>query len=164
MRLNALGYGRGDPDRRLVLVYNPNGPNLPPDEASLHAEYREALGERFGLTFDQLITLTNMPIKRFRHQLERDDAYARYMNLLVENFNPQTLPHLMCRNMISIDHRGRLFDCDFNQAIGCLPPPPQQTIWDIDNFDSLKNRKISTASHCFGCTAGAGSSCGGRLT
>jgi len=164
LRLNALGYGRGHPDRRLVLVYNPTGPSLPPDQASLTAEYETALGERFGLTFDHLITLTNMPIKRFRHQLERDGQYAPYMDLLMENFNSETVPYLMCRNMVSIDHQGRLFDCDFNQAIGCPTPSPEQTIWDIDDFDSLKNREIATASHCFGCTAGAGSSCGGRLT
>ncbi|MDG2049724.1 MAG: arsenosugar biosynthesis radical SAM protein ArsS [Myxococcota bacterium] len=164
LRLNELGYGQGNPERRLVLVYNPNGPSLPPDQTALKEEYQAALGERFGLTFDHLISLTNMPLKRFRHELERDGQYSDYMDLLMENFNPQTLPHLMCRSLISVDYRGRIFDCDFNQAIDCPPPRPLRTIWEIEEFDTFENREISTGSHCFGCTAGAGSSCGGTLT
>lgn len=162
-RLNSLGYGSGDPERELVLVYNPIGDTLPPPQLDLETDYRRVLAERFNLTFDRLITLTNMPIKRFRHELERDGQYADYMRRLVDHFNPQTLPHLMCLDLISVDYQGQIFDCDFNQALGCPPQSPPLTIWDVDHFEAFEGQDIATNTHCFGCTAGSGSSCGGAL-
>ena len=166
-RLNALGYGpnteRGAKERRLDLVYNPVGASLPPSQPSLEAEYREALEREFGIVFDGLLTITNMPIKRFAHTLLRDGQHTEYMNLLVANFNPETVPELMCRHLISVAHDGRIYDCDFNQALLIDPPNGPRTIFDIENFAALDGDLIATGPHCFGCTAGAGSSCGGAL-
>ena len=162
-RLNALGYGRGDPDHVLTLVYNPGGPDLPPTQAELEARYRDELAEHFGITFDRLITITNMPIKRFAHDLRRSGREREYMDLLVRSFNPGTLSDLMCRSQLSVDHRGRLFDCDFNLALGLDPPGPTRTIWDVERLSDVVGDRIATSTHCFGCTAGAGSSCGGAL-
>jgi radical SAM/Cys-rich protein len=162
--LNQHGYGQGDPKRRLDLVYNPAGPFLPPAESELEAEYRERLDADFGIVFDGLLTLTNMPIKRFAHSLIRDNRLDDYMSLLVAHFNPRTLPALMCRHLLSVDHAGRLYDCDFNQALGLDPPSGPLSIWDVDDLSALEGRPVATAAHCFGCTAGAGSSCGGTLT
>jgi len=161
-RLNELGYGGGA--LRLDLVYNPVGAALPPSQETLEADYREALTREFGIVFDQLLTITNMPIKRFAHALAREGRDLEYMDLLVANFNPDTVPGLMCRHQLSIDHRGRIYDCDFNQALELDPPGPPRTIFDIESLDAFDGRAIATASHCFGCTAGAGSSCGGALS
>jgi radical SAM/Cys-rich protein len=161
--LVALGYGRGDPARVLHLVYNPVGPFLPPDQATLEAEYRERLGLDFGICFDRLLTLTNMPIKRFAHTLVREGRLAEYMSLLVTHFNPATLPGLMCRELISVDHRGHLFDCDFNQALELPVHGPARDIWAVDDLTEFAGRQVRTAPHCFGCTAGAGSSCSGAV-
>lgn len=163
-RLNALGYGSGDPARTLALVYNPIGATLPPAQNELERAYREALAAQFDVRFDRLLSLTNMPIKRFAHDLERSGQYDAYMDLLVQAFNPGTLPGLMCRSLISVDHSGRIFDCDFNQALELRPPGQPRTIWSIDRLGELDDTAISTAAHCFGCAAGAGSSCGGALT
>lgn len=160
--LNALGYGHGS--LALDLVYNPVGPSLPPPQASLEADYREALEREFGIVFDALLTITNMPIKRFAHALARDGRDREYMDLLIANFNAETVPGLMCRHQLSVDHRGRLYDCDFNQALGLEIPGPTRTIFDLETLHDLDERAIATASHCFGCTAGAGSSCGGALS
>lgn len=162
-RLNALGYGRGG-DLRLDLVYNPVGAFLPPSQAALEAEYRDRLRDQFDIVFDHLLTLTNMPIKRFAHELERDGEYEAYMGLLVNHFNPENLPGLMCRSLISVAHDGTLYDCDFNQALELAPPGPRRTIYDLDDLDLLEDTPITTADHCFGCTAGSGSSCGGALS
>ena len=162
-RLNALGYGRGDPARVLDLVYNPLGAQLPPGQAELEAEYRVRLAEDFGVRFDHLLTLTNMPIKRFANSLARSGELQAYMALLVAHFNPATLPSLMCRNMLSVDYRGRLFDCDFNQALDLPVHGPARDIWATDQLADLARQRIRTAPHCFGCTAGTGSSCGGAL-
>jgi radical SAM/Cys-rich protein len=162
-RLNELGYARDHTAGRLELVYNPVGAFLPPEQATLELEYRERLREDFGIEFDGLLTITNMPIKRFAHQLEREDRLAEYMSLLVNHFNPDTLPALMCRSLLSVDHRGRLYDCDFNLALGLDPPWGPASLWDVDDLDAVSGAPISTAAHCFGCTAGAGSSCGGAL-
>ena len=125
-----------------------------------------ALARNFGIHFDRLITITNMPIARFAHQLDSAGDFAAYMSLLVNHFNPATVDHLMCRSLVSVGWDGHLYDCDFNQMLeipladnGCHPI----TIWDLDNLDRLAGSAISTASHCFGCTAGAGSSCSGAL-
>ncbi|MCB9378084.1 MAG: arsenosugar biosynthesis radical SAM protein ArsS [Holophagales bacterium] len=162
-RLNALGYGRGDPRLRLDLVYNPVGAFLPPDQRALEAEYRARLAADFGIVFDRLLTLTNMPIKRFAHALQRDGQYEAYMDLLVQRFDAANLDGVMCRSLVSVGHDGTLYDCDFHQAAGLRPPGPRRTIYDIDALGALAGAPIATADHCFGCTAGAGSSCGGAL-
>jgi len=161
--LNALGYGRGDAERTLNLVYNPVGAFLPPAQAELEAEYRERLDADFGIRFDRLLTVTNMPIKRFAHSLEREGKMEEYMSLQVSHFNPATLPGLMCRELLSVDHRGRFFDCDFNQALDLPVRGPAQDIWAIDDLRQFAGQPVHTEPHCFGCTAGAGSSCGGAL-
>ena len=162
--LNALGYGKGQDEHILNLVYNPGGAFLPPNQSDLEGEFRASLGQEHGIIFDRLLTLTNMPIKRFAHSLTRDGEYDEYMSLLVNHFNPDTLPDLMCRSLVSVDHRGRLFDCDFNQACDMPVPGAAQDIWQIDDLGQLEGNSISVASHCFGCTAGSGSSCGGALS
>jgi radical SAM/Cys-rich protein len=161
-RLNDAGYGR-EPGRVLNLVYNPNGPHLPPPQCSLEAEYRRELEARYGLVFNRLYTITNMPIKRWRHELERDGRLEAYMTLLANAFNASTLDGLMCRHQVSIDPQGRMYDCDFNQALGMTAPGFEgRRLWDVPAAE-LASRRIATADHCYGCTAGAGSSCGGAL-
>jgi len=161
-RLNRLGYGGRD-GLELDLVYNPLGPSLPPAQGELEASYRRELDLLFGLRFDRLVTLTNMPIKRFAHALERDGRYAEYLSLLVNHFNPETVPGLMCRHLVSVGWDGALYDCDFNQMLE-LPLAGKPTrIWEVDDLSQLHGQSVATASHCFGCTAGSGSSCGGAL-
>jgi radical SAM/Cys-rich protein len=161
--LNRLGYGLPGSPLVLHLVYNPVGASLPPPEAELEARYRSELREGFGLEFHRLLTITNMPIRRFARSLVREGQLASYLGLLVNHFNPATLPGLMCRNLVSVDHEGRLYDCDFNQALG-LPMPGAPTLWEGADLDAFEGRAIATGRHCFGCTAGHGSSCGGALT
>jgi radical SAM/Cys-rich protein len=166
-RLNALGYGRPGSGLALDLVYNPVGPMLPPPQATLEARYRDELAQAFGVTFDRLLTLTNMPIKRFAEALARDGAAAAYQSLLVAHFNPATVDGLMCRTLVSVGWDGRLYDCDFNQMLelplaGSAPGAPR-TVWDVERLDAIAGLPVATAGHCFGCTAGAGSSCSGAL-
>jgi len=165
-QLNALGYGRGG-GLRLDLVYNPVGAFLPPAGAALESRYRDELGRAFGITFDRLLTITNMPIKRFAEMLARDGATDAYQSLLVNHFNPDTVGGLMCRSLVSVGWDGRLYDCDFNQMLELPLADGQrgapQTVWDVERLDAVAGMPIATASHCFGCTAGAGSSCGGAL-
>ena len=161
--LNRLGYARPGSPLRLDLVYNPQGHGLPPSQIELEARYRAELRELFGIEFHRLLTLTNMPIRRFARELERTGRYGDYLSLLVNHFNPTTIPELMCRHLLSVDHAGRLYDCDFNQALDLRLLGPEQTIWEVDDLRALEGRPIATAEHCFGCTAGAGSSCGGAL-
>ena len=160
--MNALGYGC-DPNLPLSLVYNPVGPFLPSDQSRLEADYRLELKKRFDITFTQLLTITNMPIGRFWRDLCRQNRHEKYLNLLKESFNPQTVEGLMCRHQISVDWDGRLYDCDFNLALGL--PMGQGAPNHIRDFDPqlLAGRKIVSGMHCFGCTAGHGSSCGGSL-
>jgi radical SAM/Cys-rich protein len=163
-RLNARGYGRPGTGLRLDLVYNPVGAFLPPAQAELEARYREELGHAFGIVFDRLFTITNMPIKRFAEMLARDGAAEAYAGLLVNHFNPATVDGLMCRTLLSIGWDGHLYDCDFNQMLELpLPGRGPRTVWDVDDLGTLNGLPIATAEHCFGCTAGAGSSCGGAL-
>ncbi|MHB8880282.1 MAG: arsenosugar biosynthesis radical SAM (seleno)protein ArsS [Thermodesulfovibrionales bacterium] len=150
--LNRLGYGDGKAGRRLNLVYNPSGPFLPPEQKRLEDDYRRELAARQGITFDRLFVFANMPVGRFRDQLERAGALKQYCDLLEQAFNPSTLPGLMCRHLISVGWDGTLFDCDFNQGLGLS----LQHIRDFDR-DRLAGREILTGSHCYGCTAGQGS-------
>lgn len=161
-RLNAVGYGRR-PELPLNLVYNPTGPSLPPPEASLAADYRRELDERFGIVFTNLWTITNMPIARWRRDLERRGVLDDYMRLLIDSYNPATVDGLMCRHQIHVDSQGRLYDCDFNYALGMRTPEREDAfLWDV-SADELAGRRIAVDDHCYGCTAGAGSSCGGAL-
>lgn len=161
-RLNQVGYGV-DPRLRLNLVYNPVGAHLPPPQARLADDYRRELRERFGLVFNELWTITNMPITRWRDELARQGKLQAYLQLLVDAFNPATVDGLMCRSQVHVDCQGMLFDCDFNYAIG-LPTPgrERERLWDV-TLEELAARRIATGDHCYGCTAGAGSSCGGAI-
>ena len=160
---NAEGYGR-DEDLVLDLVYNPVGPTLPPDQESLERDYKVRLREDFWIQFNSLLTLTNLPVKRFRHFLKRTGQLESYQQLLLENFNPHTIAPLMCRHLVSVDWRGYVYDCDFNQMLDLpMAATGRRLLWEIDGGD-LEGKSIALGSHCFGCTAGAGSSCGGALT
>jgi radical SAM/Cys-rich protein len=159
--LNRLGYGI-DPALPLNLVYNPLGASLPPSQAALEADYKRHLQEDFGIHFNRLFTITNMPIKRFADFLTRTGQQESYLQLLFDRFNPATLDHLMCRSLVSVAWDGQLYDCDFNQMLE-MPLTNRVTIWDVESFDAVAFKPISTGRHCFGCTAGAGSSCGGAL-
>ena len=160
--LNELGYG-SDPELALDLVYNPGGAFLPPPQQTLEQTYKTRLFEDFGIVFNNLYALTNLPISRFRHYLERRGELSDYMDLLSNSFNPATIDGLMCRHIISVDWHGRIYDCDFNQMLdisaGWRKP---SYLWDL-HFNDIVNQKIALDSHCFGCTAGAGSSCTGTL-
>ncbi|HIG16660.1 MAG TPA: DUF3641 domain-containing protein [Candidatus Handelsmanbacteria bacterium] len=135
---------------------------LPPAQAALEADYKTQLAKQFGIVFDSLITITNMPIARFRHDLSRAGQLDDYHALLVASFNPATLEGLMCRSLISVSWEGQLHDCDFNQMLDIpLGAAAPQTIWELPDLDSLSGRSVRTEAHCFGCTAGAGSSCSG---
>jgi radical SAM/Cys-rich protein len=160
--LNALGYGRAS-GLPLDLVYNPIGPFLPPAQEKLEAKYKEELSRLFDIEFNALLTITNMPIRRFAHALERSGQHEAYMGLLVNHFNPSTVGELMCRSLISVGWDGRLFDCDFNQMLELPLGAGERTVWDIDRLDAVAGARITVASHCLGCTAGAGSSCSGAL-
>ena len=160
-RLNAVGYGMKESGLVLNLVYNPVGAFLPPAQDSIEKDFKRELWNRYGISFNHLYTITNMPIKRFLDYLRRSGNEEKYMRKLVEAFNPATVEGLMCRSLVSVDWTGRLFDCDFNQMLDlAVAPELPQT---IANFDPEKfaRRPIMTGAHCFGCTAGAGSSCGG---
>ena len=161
--LNALGYGKEGPGLVLNLVYNPLGPKLPPPQADLEADYKAELAKRFGICFNRLYTIANMPINRFLDDLHRSGQYEAYMEKLITGFNPASVDGLMCRNLISVNWDGRLSDCDFNQMLDL--PVEGDVPQNIREFDHalLARRRIVTGLHCYGCTAGAGSSCGGTL-
>ncbi|MGH7899950.1 MAG: arsenosugar biosynthesis radical SAM (seleno)protein ArsS [Candidatus Binatia bacterium] len=160
--LNGIGYGRAGSDLVLNLVYNPLGPFLPPAQEKLEVDYKRELGRAFGIEFNRLFTITNMPIKRFAADLERSGKQQEYMGLLVNHFNPSTVEGLMCRSLVSVGWEGTLYDCDFNQMLEIPVPRARRTIFDVDDIGELAGAPIATDSHCFGCTAGAGSSCGGE--
>ena len=162
-RLNAVGYGVDGSGLVLNLVYNPVGPYLPAAQAGLEADYKRELKDRFGLAFNGLYTMTNMPINRFRLHLEKSGQYEAYMEKLLAAFNPAAAEGVMCRSLVSVGHDGRLYDCDFNQmlemrAAGANGKP--LSIFEFD-YDQVVRRSIRFGEHCLGCTAGAGSSCGG---
>jgi len=160
--LNSLGYGN-DPELPLHLVYNPVGPFLPPAQEELEADFKRELAAHFGIVFNKLYTITNLPIGRFASYLRHNDKLEQYMQLLINNFNQATIDGLMCRNTISVGWRGEVYDCDFNQQLNMQWENGKRLfLWDVDP-DQIDNREIMTGEHCFGCTAGAGSSCGGAI-
>ena len=159
-RLNAAGYGQGDPRRRLTLISNPVGAYLPPAQPAMEREWKAGLQRNHGVTFDRLITLNNMPISRFLDWLIESGNLQAYMDKLTASFNPATVAGLMCRNTLSIAWDGTLHDCDFNQMLEIpvtLPGGRRPHVRDLDPA-GLEARRIETGRHCFGCTAGAGSS------
>lgn len=164
-KLNALGYGR-DPKLPMHFVYNPNGAALPPDQKELEADYKREMKQHFDIDFNDLFCITNMPIARFASYLKNNGQLEEYNQLLRESFNPTTVEGLMCRNTINTSWTGEVFDCDFNQMLkmGLKNNTTQEPlmVWDIDTL-SYDNIPIQTANHCFGCTAGHGSSCSGSL-
>ena len=164
-KLNALGYGT-DPKLSLHFVYNPAGASLPPNQKELEADYKREMQKHFGIVFNDLYCITNMPIARFKSYLKRNNQLDAYMQLLIESFNPATVDGLMCRNTINTSWTGQVFDCDFNQMLHLNLKNPSTNeplmVWDIDP-ETYHQLPIHTANHCYGCTAGSGSSCGGSL-
>lgn len=160
--LNERGFGVDDSGLILNLVYNPVGAFLPPAQEDLEKTYKKELLEKHGISFTHLFALTNMPIHRFKAQLKRTSGYDEYMERLMAAFNPDAARGIMCRSLISVSHDGFLYDCDFNQMLDMkIDAGRAATVFDWDTA-ALKSRRIRFASHCFGCTAGAGSSCGGK--
>jgi radical SAM/Cys-rich protein len=170
-KLNALGYGQPGTGLILNLVYNPQGPSLPPNQSSLQADYKRELFAHFGIVFNELFALTNMPIKRFGSMLISKKTFAPYMQLLHDNFLAENLEHVMCRSTVSVDWQGYLYDCDFNQQLELAIPTEinaeattinRPHLRDLLSND-LHGKPIRVADHCYGCTAGQGSSCAGAL-
>ena len=162
-RLNAEGYGIENSGLLLNLVYNPVGPYLPPAQKNLEADFKLELDTKYGLKFNQLYTITNMPINRFKLHLEHSGQYEAYMERLTASFNPAAAEEVMCRSLISVDYDGRVYDCDFNQMLALQANGKRGlglSIFDFD-FNETLERQIRFADHCLGCTAGSGSSCGG---
>jgi len=168
--LNRAGYGNGN--LKLSLVYNPNGAFLPPPQEALQNDYKRELGDKYDIAFDELLTLTNMPISRFGAQLLAKGQFHSYMALLKDNFSADNLRGLMCRSTVSVDWQGRLYDCDFNQMLGLPVNPHGEEELIVGNRSHLRDLlcadvagdSIVTGDHCYGCTAGQGSSCGGALS
>lgn len=162
-KLNQLGYGTAGSDLIINLVYNPQGPSLPPDQQQLQQDYKRELFDHFGVEFNELYCLANMPIKRFGSTLISKGTFDQYMQLLQDNYQEENLPGVMCRTLVSVDWRGNLYDCDFNQQLD-LPVINKNNrhLSDLLNHD-INDEPIRVSGHCFGCTAGQGSSCGGAL-
>ena len=164
-KLNELGYGDKDSSLTLNLVYNPQGASLSPDQIKLENDYKQFLAENFAITFNQLFTITNVPVKRFGSILISRNEFTPYMNLLQNAYQPENLDGLMCRYQLSIDWQGYIYDCDFNQMLD-LPLEDNGQKLHISNVnpDTLYDKEIIVAGHCYACTAGKGSSCGGTLS
>lgn len=163
-QLNALGYGREGSGLVLNLVYNPLGPSLPPAQDRLESDYKRMLGERYGVVFNHLYVITNMPIQRFGSTLISRGQFDDYMQLLRDAYRHENLDSVMCKDLISVDWQGYVHDCDFNQMLGLPLGPGEQRVHLSELLDGdLNGREIRVAGHCFGCTAGQGSSCGGAL-
>jgi radical SAM/Cys-rich protein len=162
---NDFGYGQPGSGLTLHLVYNPVGPHLPPPQEKLERDYKRELGERFGIEFNRLYCLTNMPITRYKMHLKLRGEYECYMELLETSFNPATLEEVMCRTLISVGWEGAIYDCDFNQMLDLPVRNAEGKALNISSLsvDELLNRTITVGNHCYGCAAGAGSSCGGVL-
>jgi radical SAM/Cys-rich protein len=164
-QLNDLGYGRADSSLQLNLVYNPVGAYLPPPQQSLENDYKRQLKECFGIQFNSLFTITNMPIQRFGSYLQSKNEFANYLELLKEAYQEQNLETVMCRDLVSIDWQGFVYDCDFNQMLAMNINHGEKSLHIADlNENSLIDKRIAIGEHCYGCTAGQGSSCGGALT
>ncbi|MCU7932159.1 MAG: arsenosugar biosynthesis radical SAM protein ArsS [Candidatus Thiodiazotropha sp. (ex Codakia rugifera)] len=165
IKLNQLGYGMPESGLVLNLVYNPLGPSLPPPQGPLESEYRKQLLDRYGIHFNQLLTITNMPIQRFGSYLQSKGEFDNYLQLLRDAYQPCNLQSVMCRHLLSVDWRGFVYDCDFNQMLKIHLrtddkfQPRLKDLFDVD----LEGLSIQVAEHCYGCTAGQGSSCGGAL-
>jgi radical SAM/Cys-rich protein len=162
-RLNAVGYGQGDPERTLTLMHNPSGAFLPSGQASMEREWKDILLRDHGIRFDRLIALNNMPIARYLEWLQESGNLQPYMERLVGAFNPGTIDGLMCRDTVSVGWDGRLYDCDFNQMLALAPEVEHPHVRDFARGEWV-GRRIVTERHCFGCTAGAGSSCAGATS
>jgi radical SAM/Cys-rich protein len=164
-RFNEVGYGQPESGLILNLVYNPVGPHLPPPQEKLEQDYKQILGEQFGIVFDHLFCLSNMPITRYATHLKLRGEYDRYVELLETNFNAATLDQVMCRNLISVGWDGKIYDCDFNQMLDLPVRDGAGKALNISalSVDQVVNRSITIGDHCYACTAGAGSSCGGAL-
>ena len=162
---NQFGYGQSESGLILNLVYNPVGPHLPPPQETLEQDYKQILGEQFGIVFNHLFCLSNMPITRYATHLKLRGEYDRYVELLETNFNPATLDQVMCRNLISIGWDGFVYDCDFNQMLNLPVRGSDGKALEISSLsiEQLSNRPITMGDHCYACTAGSGSSCGGSL-
>jgi radical SAM/Cys-rich protein len=163
--LNEKGYGEVGSPLSLDLVYNPIGPYLPGNQRDLESDYRKELKNKFDIVFTNLYTITNMPINRFAAQLKKLGSFEEYMEKLQSAFNPKAAESVMCKSMMSVGHDGKVFDCDFNQMLGLSVQKDKKDLVLYDtNFEDFKNRQIIVGNHCFGCTAGSGSSCGGATT
>lgn len=164
-KLNQFGYGKPGTGLHLNLVYNPIGPYLPPPQVTLEDDYKKRLGQEFGISFNQLFTITNMPIKRFGSTLISKGQFHQYMDLLKDAYQQENLESVMCRSLVSVDWQGYVYDCDFNQMLNLpmnIGARPKTHIRDIVKVD-LDGKPILVLDHCYGCTAGQGSSCGGAL-
>jgi len=163
-KLNDLGYGHQDGRLVLNLVFNPQGSNLPPPQKQLEIDYRKELMDKHRISFNNLYTITNMPIKRFAYQLKSKDQFNQYQNLLTQSHNPSNLATVMCRSLISVDWQGILYDCDFNQQLSMNMNGRLYHLKDLISYKkNLEGLPIQVGEHCYGCTAGNGSSCGGAL-
>ena len=160
--LNEVGYGQENSDLKLHLVYNPAGAFLPPSQKQLQKDYERILFDDYNIVFNELYSITNIPISRYLHYLVNSGNYTEYMTKLVNAFNPSNVEGLMCRNTLSVGWDGYLYDCDFNQMLEMKIDCPGQHLSELNNYD-IHNRNILVNQHCYGCTAGAGSSCGGEI-
>jgi radical SAM/Cys-rich protein len=162
-----VAYGQPGSRLELDLVYNPGGAFLPPAQGPIEATYKQELATAFGIVFHRLLTITNMPIARFAQALAREGKHEAYMSLLANHFNPATTSGVMCRSLVSVGWDGKLYDCDFNQMLelplGASGPTGAPTIWSVTDLRAVRGARVHTAAHCFGCTAGAGSSCSGAV-
>ena len=162
--LNKLGYGINETGLQLNLVYNPINPTLPPPQEKLEIDYKNILYEKYNITFNSLYTITNMPINRYADFLKMTGELEKYFELLANNFNQKNLKNLMCKKTISVDWEGQIYDCDFNQQLKLKSLNGPKNLYELLNYSSPFNYQIAAKSHCFACTAGAGSSCGGSLS
>ena len=162
--LNKFGYGKSGSNLLLNLVYNPINPTLPPPQDELEDAYKRVLFKNHKIIFNNLFTITNMPINRYAEQLKSKGELDQYLNLLINNFNKKNLQNIMCKNTISVDYLGNIYDCDFNQQINLKSDNAPKTIFDLATDENIEDYEISVSNHCFACTAGSGSSCGGSLS
>tara|TARA_B100000212_G_scaffold341185_1_gene323665 strand:- start:190 stop:1122 length:933 start_codon:yes stop_codon:yes gene_type:complete len=162
--LNNLGYGKTNQKLQLNLVYNPINPTLPPPQEKLEIDYKKTLYEKYKITFNKLYTITNMPINRYADFLKMNNELEQYFDLLTKNFNANNLKNLMCKKTISVDWEGQIYDCDFNQQLKLKSEKGPRNLFELLNYSSEFNYEIAANKHCFACTAGSGSSCGGSLS